>query len=92
MQHEIYVHEMLGRMERSRRENTLAHALALDESQRRRALFRAAACFMGRALVGLGGRLLAFGGGSQDEAKLLRAASAGAGLARYTAPPTYSQN
>jgi hypothetical protein len=84
MQHEIYVHEMLGRMERSRRENTLAHALALDEPQRRRTLLRAAACYMGRALIGLGGRLLAFGGE--------RAASAGAGLARYTAPPTYSQN
>jgi hypothetical protein len=84
MQHEIYVHEMLGRMERSRRRHTLAHALALDESERRRSLPRAAACFVGRALVGLGGRLLAYGGE--------RAARAGADLARYTAPPTYSQN
>jgi hypothetical protein len=92
MQQEIYVHEMLGRMERNRRRHHVAHALALDETPRRRALPRAAACLLGRALTGLGARLLSYGGGSQDEAKPLRAARAGADLARYTVPPTYSRN
>jgi hypothetical protein len=92
MLHEIYVHETLARMEHSRRRHTVAHTLALDEALRRRALPRAAACHLGRALVGLGARLLSYGGGSQDEAKPLRATRAGAGLAHYTAPPTHSRN
>jgi hypothetical protein len=81
---DIYVHETLARMDQDRRRHTVAHALALDEKPRRRALPRAAACLVGRALVGIGARLLAYGGE--------RAARAGADLARYTAPPTYSQN
>jgi hypothetical protein len=91
MQNEIYVHETLARMERSRRQQTLARALALDESLKRRSLARAAAYFIGRTLVGLGGRLLSYGG-SQDEAKPLRVAPSGADLARYTSSHSYSRN
>ncbi len=91
MQHELYVHETLARMERDRRLRTVAHALALDEGLRQRTLLRAAARMVGSALVGIGGRLLTFGG-SRDEAKPPRATTAAADLTRYTTPPTYSQN
>ena len=76
-----YVYETLARLERARRRCAYAHALAADRSRRPLAH---AARVVGRALLALGTRLLAYGGG--------RARAAHAELVPYTAPPTYSRN
>jgi hypothetical protein len=83
---DIYVQEALDRMGHGRHRRTRAPG---DEGPRR-PLARAAACVAGRALIGLGARLLAFGG---ERARIhIRSTRAGADLAHYTAPPTYFRN
>lgn len=83
---DIYVEEALGRVGHGRHRRTRAPG---DEGPRR-SLARAAARVAGRALVGLGARLLSFGG--EHARAHIRSARAGAELAHYSAPPTYSQN
>jgi hypothetical protein len=83
---DIYVQEALDRMGHGRHRRTRAPG---DEGPRR-SLARAAARVAGRALIGLGARLLSFGG---ERARAhIRGARVGAELAHYTAPPTYSRN
>lgn len=83
---DIYIHETLDRVGHGRPSRTRAPG---DEGPRR-SLTRAAARMAGRTLIGLGARLLAFGG---ERARAhIRSARAGADLAHYTAPPTYSRN
>lgn len=74
---EIYILETLARLERARHRRSRAPG---DEGPRR-GLARAAARLAGRAMVGLGARLLSFGG---EGARVV--------LAPYTPPTINHQN
>jgi hypothetical protein len=74
-----YIHEQLQRLPRRHQFHTRAPG---DEGPRR-SLLRGAARLAGRALIGLGARLLAVGG---------EPARGTIPLAPYLGPTTYSQN
>lgn len=80
---DIHVCEALARAERGRHNRTRAPG---DEGPRR-PLARLAR-LLGRALIALGARLLAYGG----ERARVRAARLQAELAPYVPPPTFSRN
>lgn len=87
MLREQHLHETLWQLEAQRARRGEHPRLAGGS---RRSMARAAARAGGRALIGLGARLLRFGG--EGVRIQVRAARAQADLAHYTAPRSYSRN
>lgn len=87
---EQHIHETVWPIEAERARRDAALLAALHAGSPRRSLAHAAARSAGRALIGLGARLLSFGG--ESVRTQIRAARAQADLVHYPGPSGYSRN